>query len=224
MIPVSFYSTVYPQARSEEPKISFRNVDVRYGKNEILTDLNANIYGPGLCSIIGANGSGKTTLLKIACGLSLPSSGEIFVNGLSTKDNWGAVRTNMGVSLYSERSYHFRLTGKQNIVYFGRLNGIKKAHTLEKVQVLSRNFSIEPLLERKFSDLSLGQRKIFGMIVAFVFSGDIVVLDEPTATLDNQNSRAVSAMILWGVDQGKTILITTHDQSLVEQSHQVITL
>ncbi|MCQ9344100.1 ATP-binding cassette domain-containing protein [Corynebacterium kozikiae] len=204
------------------PRFKFRDVTVTYSNRTILKDINFTIAGAELCSIIGANGSGKTTLLRLACGISLPTKGDIYVNGYSTERHWNKIRRNMGVSLYSERAFHFRLTGRQNLIYFGRLEGMRKSETLSKLTNISNNFTIAPLLDRRFSELSLGQRKIFGMVVAFILSDDIVILDEPTSTLDNQNSIAAGEMIRWAIDQRKTVLITTHDPNLLEISEQVI--
>lgn len=212
------------KTKAETAKFSFRNVSVKYGDVQILEDVNLDTYGPGLISIAGANGVGKTTLLKLACGVSLPTTGEVFVDGLNTAKNWSMIRKKIGVSLYSERCYHFRLTGFQNLLYFGRLAGMRKAEIVAQLAVLGEEFSIDPLMDRHFSELSLGQRKIFGMIVAFVLSDELVILDEPTATLDEHNSLAVLSMINWAIAEGKTVLITTHDPKLIENSHQVISL
>lgn len=205
-------------------RCEFDDVTVSYGDVVVLENFSARVNGPGLCTVIGHNGAGKTTLLKLACGLQLPISGEVRVDGLSTRDDWASIRRRVSASLYSERAYHFRLTGLQNLIYFGRLAGFTKGQTLQRVLTLREEFSVDLLLERKFSDLSLGQRKIFGMIVAFVLAEDLVVLDEPTATLDAANSRAALSMMQWAVEHGTTVLISTHDSELVDTADQVVVL
>lgn len=205
-------------------RIVFRDVSVKYGATTILSSVTEEIRGPGLCSVIGPNGAGKTTLLRLACGISLPTSGSVIVDGRFTSTQWHSIRDCLGVSLYSERSYHFRLTGLQNLIYFGKLAGLRKQETLSRLSPLRQEFTVTPLLERHFSEFSLGQRKIFGMIVALVTGGDLIILDEPTATLDISNSTAALTMMQWAINRGATIVVSTHDQNLIDHSDQVIQL
>lgn len=204
--------------------IEIDDITVAYKETVVFDSFSEVIEGPTLCSIIGANGTGKTTLLRLICGTALPRSGDIRINGMSTKDQWSDIRNILGSSLYAERSFHFRLTGLENLIYFGRISGFTRAKTLERLEPLRKEFSIEPLLERKFMQLSLGQRKIFGMIVAFLLTEKLVVLDEPTATLDEANTEAVIEMMQWAVSQGITVVTTTHHPSLVQTSQKVIML
>lgn len=217
-------SPATPAHTPNTTRITFTDVSVKYGTTTIISGFNEQIRGPGLCSITGANGVGKTTLLRLACGISLPTSGSVLIDGESTEKHWSSIRERLGVSLYSERSYHFRLTGLQNLIYFGRLAGLRKKETLNRLAPLRQEFTVDPLLERHFSDLSLGQRKIFGMLIALVIGDDLIILDEPTATLDTTNSLAALTMMQWVIARGVTVLISTHDQNLIAQSDQVVAL
>lgn len=214
----------YNDSKTEQVRVRVRGVSVVYGDTTILSDCNCRIKGPGLCSIVGANGVGKTTLLKLICGIALPTRGVVRVDGKSTARQWKEIRRKIGSSIYPERSYHFRLTGLENLVYFGRLSGFTKKETMRRAIQIQNEFNLAPLLQRNFASLSLGQRKIFGMLVAFVLSEDLVALDEPTATLDSHNAAAVVSMIEWAIKKGMTVITTTHDSMVIDKSDQVIQL
>lgn len=180
-------------------------------------------FQPGTSTaIIGPNGSGKTTLLKLLAGLVIPSSGNVCFGRWTTDKNWKRFRSRIGMSLYSERSFNFRLNGYQNAEFIGALNGLSKHEIYERIEEVFSRFNAERFFEEKFSDLSLGQRSIYGLLVAALVSHGIVILDEPTSTLDKNNRRVVYAMIRALADGGHIVVSSTHDMNLASVSDCVI--
>lgn len=181
-------------------------------------------FPPGTSSaIIGPNGSGKTTLLKLLTGLVIPSSGRVYFGRWNTADDWKKFRSKIGLSLYSERSFNFRLDGYQNAEFIGALNGLHKHEVHERIEELFSRFDAARFFECRFSDLSLGQRSIYGLLVAALTSHGIVILDEPTSTLDAKNRRVVYAMISALTAGGHIMIVSTHDMEVAEACDYVIT-
>lgn len=127
------------------------------------------------------------------------------------------------MSLYSERSFNFRLNGYQNAEFIGALNGLHKAEVYQRIDELFSRFNAAKFFETRFSDLSLGQRSIYGLLVAALTSHGIVILDEPTSTLDVHNRKIVCAMIKALTAGGHIVITSTHDSDLAEASDFVIT-
>lgn len=189
----------------------------------VLKNFNYVIPPTNMVSIIGKNGSGKTTLLRLLAGLIIPQQGEISYSGWTTEKHWAEVRKIIGVSIYPERSFNFRLTGYQNAEYHLALAGLTRAQAISKIHHMVDDLEVHDLFIRKFSELSLGQRKIFGIIVALLTSNGVLLLDEPTATLDENNSLAVGKLLRKFVEgQKATVILTTHDRKIVENSDLLV--
>lgn len=197
------------------PVIKCENVTFKYPGSTVLENLDLVIDPGTLGCITGPNGSGKTTLLKLLAGLIVPSKGIVSIGKWNTLTNWRQARSYVGVSIYAERSYNFRLSGFQNARYSAALAGLTPEEGRSAIRKLVQTFDAESIFSAKFSDLSLGQRRIFGIIMAILTSNGIVLLDEPTATLDEINRRAVVSVLSAVRDAGFTVVTTTHDQHLI---------
>lgn len=181
--------------------------------------------GPSeLVSIVGDNGSGKTTLLKTCSGLVLPTAGEVTFEGVSTRENWAHLRSSCACCFYPERSFYLRLTGLQNLRFLAAMQGVEKDLLAERIDALQEMFGVKRVFELPVRKLSLGQRRILAVIIAAILAEKLLFLDEPTATLDRQNSDAVRALITYVRNRGIGVVCTTHDDDLIRQSLRAVQL
>lgn len=195
--------------------IRCRNVVFAYPHHPALIDgFNADFKAQTITALMGPNGSGKTTLLKLLSGLIIPLRGDINIGDASTVTEWGKIRKNIGVSMYAERSFNFRLTGQQNAEYIAALSGYSRRDAQSRIKYIADMFEAKSIFDLRFSELSLGQRRIFSLFMALLSSGNVILVDEPTATLDAHNRQAVCNMLCSMRENGYTVVVTTHDEQV----------
>jgi sodium transport system ATP-binding protein len=166
---------------------------------------------------LGPNGAGKTTTLRIAAGLIEADSGSVAVDGIEVASAPRAALARMGV-LSDARGLYPRLTARENIVYYGRLQGMTAAAAGERALVLARLLEMVPLLDRRTEGFSQGERMKTALARALVHDPPNIVLDEPTNGLDVLATRALrEALRRLRGEAGKCIVFSTHIMQEVQR-------
>ena len=177
-----------------------------------LTDASLEIQTGDRVAIMGPNGAGKTTLLKLIGGLLFPTEGEIVVNGFNTVHENPAARRSVGFVFNEERSFFWRLTGLQNLEFFGTLDNIAGRQLRERVHDLIHLVGLEDAAGKVVSTYSSGMKQRLAVARALIADPDVLILDEPTRALDPVACDEIVDLILAELHQraGKTLLIATH--------------
>lgn len=177
-----------------------------------LLDINLQIDEGDRVAFLGPNGAGKTTLLKLISGLLFPSKGKISVDGFDTvKDNLKA-RKNVGFVLNEERSFYWRLTGKQNLEFFGALDNLYGKELDERIKLLLKLVGLEESGDKLFAGYSSGMKQRLAIARGLLSDPKILILDEPTRTLDPISAEDIKNIINKRIheDKERTLLIATH--------------
>jgi sodium transport system ATP-binding protein len=170
-----------------------------------------------ITGLLGPNGAGKTTTLRMVASLIVPDAGRITVDGINVATDAPAALARMGV-LSDARGLYPRLTALENIVYYGRLQGMERDAAHERAQVLARTLDMQPLLERRTEGFSQGERMKTALARALVHDPPNIILDEPTNGLDVLATRALrDALRRLRDEQGKCIVFSTHIMQEVER-------
>ena len=170
-----------------------------------------------ITGLLGPNGAGKTTTLRMAAGLIDPDGGTVLVDGIDVARNTSAALARMGV-LSDARGLYPRLTARENIVYFGRLQGMTAAQAAARADTLALLLDMRPLLERRTEGFSQGERMKTALARALVHNPPNIVLDEPTNGLDVLATRALRETLRrLRDDEGKCIIFSTHIMQEVER-------
>jgi ABC-2 type transport system ATP-binding protein len=183
--------------------------------NEVSFDVRAGeIFG-----LIGRNGAGKTTLTKIIATLVQPTSGHVTVNGFDSVREDRKVRAQLGLATAEERSFYWRLTVEQNLMFFARLYGLSDALARRRIIELVTQFELKELVTRRFGELSTGNKQRMAFARAMLSRPPVLLLDEPTRSLDPLAAARMRALInrLAGGDPPVTILLTSHNLTEVEE-------
>ncbi|MEQ8628667.1 ABC transporter ATP-binding protein [Ekhidna sp.] len=181
-----------------------------FGKLDVLKGVSFSIDRPGVFAILGHNGSGKTTMLKTILGMVIPNSGELKVNDQTIYKSW-EYRKDIAYLPQIAR-FPENLTVNELIKMILDIRN-RKGREEELIQ----RFGLEKFLDKKLSDLSGGTRQKVNIVLAFMFDANICIMDEPTAGLDPVAMIELKKLIDEERKRGKTILITTHIMSLVEE-------
>lgn len=191
--------------------ISIENLHKKFGKNQVLEGIDLEIDKGGIFAVLGPNGSGKTTLIKSILGMVVPNSGSIKLNGKSVKNDW-EYRNNIDY-LPQIANFPGNLSVKELIRMIKDLRSYKKAED----QRLIKLFNLEAFLDKKLSNLSGGTKQKVNLVLTFMFDSPLIILDEPTTGLDPISHLRLKELINQEKQKGKTILITSHIMSFVEE-------
>lgn len=184
--------------------IAIKNITKKFGKLEVLKDIELTFQKGECIALIGPNGCGKTTLIKSILGMVLPDSGSIVFNGKSILKEF-QYRENIGYMPQIGR-YPDNMTIGQIIEM------IKKIRNSDEVldEDLVRAFQLEKMFSKQMRTLSGGTTQKVSATLAFLFNPDVLILDEPTAGLDPLASEILKEKIIKEKQNGKLILITSH--------------
>lgn len=191
--------------------IEIKKLYKKFGKNEVLKDLDLSINQGGIFAVLGPNGSGKTTLIKSVLGMVIPQSGSIKLNGKTIKKDW-KYRNDIDY-LPQIANFPNNLSVKELI---GMIKDLRNNSTNNE-QPLIELFKLESFLDKKLGNLSGGTKQKVNLVLTFMFDSPLVILDEPTTGLDPISLIRLKDLITKEKEKGKTILITSHIMSFVEE-------
>ena len=190
--------------------IQISQLHKKFGKLVVLDRLDLSIDSGGIFAVLGPNGSGKTTLIKSILGMVIPNAGDIKINKKSVLKKWNY--RNQINYLPQIANFPANLTVKELI---DMVKNLRPKMSSEKDLVAL--FGLEPFLDKKLGNLSGGTKQKVNIVLTFMFDSDIIILDEPTTGLDPIALIHLKEIIQQEKSKGKTILITTHIMSFVEE-------
>jgi sodium transport system ATP-binding protein len=169
------------------------------------------IYG-----LLGANGAGKTTTLRLLATLLKPTRGTATVAGFDVVREPQRVRANVGF-LAASTALYGRLTVREMIAYFGRLNGLSGAEIADRTRRLAAELEMDDFLDRRCEKLSTGMKQKTSIARTLIHDPAVMIFDEPTLGLDVMAARAIVNFVRQCRAQGKTVIYSTHVMSEVEK-------
>ncbi|MCP4485185.1 MAG: ABC transporter ATP-binding protein [Flavobacteriaceae bacterium] len=191
--------------------IEIKKLNKKFGKNIVLKNLDLSINEGGIFAVLGPNGSGKTTLIKSILGMIIPQSGIIKFNGNNIKNNW-KYRDQIDY-LPQIANFPNNLSVKELI----RMIKDLRASQTKNEEALIKLFKLESFLDKKLGNLSGGTKQKVNLVLTFMFDSSLIILDEPTTGLDPISLIRLKKLITMEKEKGKTILITSHIMSFVEE-------
>ncbi len=181
-----------------------------------LSDVTLQIGRKELFGLLGLNGAGKTTLLKVLCTLALPDKGAVRVDGIDVERNSLAARRRIGYCSGDDRSFYWRLTGRENMELFGTLAGFKGRRLDQRIDEVIREVDLSDDLDRRYVTYSSGMRQRLGVARALLHDPPVLLFDEPTRTVDAKHAENIRHFLRELVDKGgKTVVLATN---LVEEA------
>ena len=188
-----------------------------YGEKVAVNDLNLSIRKGEVFGLLGPNGAGKTTTILMLLGLTEPTSGEATIMGknctrhpLEVKSIVGYLPDNMG--------FYGDMTGRQNLRFTGRLNGLSGKELEERIDMLLEKVGMTAAADKKASTYSKGMRQRLGIADVLIKDPEIIVMDEPTLGIDPEGMRELLEIISnLSREDGKTIMISSHQLQQIQQ-------
>lgn len=162
--------------------------------------------------LLGPNGAGKTTLIKMLCTLIVPTKGEAYINGYEIVKSGEMVRKSIGLVTGEERSFYWRLSGKENLKFFGALYNIKLKEIKGKIDYLAELLEMEEYIDMRFDEYSTGMKQHLAVARCLLSDAKVLFMDEPTKSLDYNSATKLRQFIKERIvgQEGKTVFFTTH--------------
>ena len=188
-----------------------------YGEKTAVSELNLDIRKGEIFGLLGPNGAGKTTTILMLLGLTEPTSGTASINGRDcTRDPIG-IKTMVGY-LPDQMGFYADMTGRENLRFTGRLNGLKGTLLEERIDSLLERVRMTEAADKKTGTYSRGMRQRLGVADVLMKDPKVIILDEPTLGIDPEGMRELIALIReLSVRDGRTVLISSHQLYQVQQ-------
>jgi len=185
---------------------------------EALREVTFDVHSGEIFGLIGRNGAGKTTLTKIVATLVQPTTGSVSVRGNDSVLQDEHVRRQIGLATAEERSFYWRLTAEQNLMFFARLHGLSDRTAKQRIRELFAKLELEEVARRRFGEMSTGNKQRLAVARAMLSTPPVLLLDEPTRSLDPLAAARMRELIrsLAQQEPPVTILLTSHNLSEVE--------
>ena len=186
-----------------------------FGDVRAVDELSFHVERGEVYGLLGPNGAGKTTTLRILAGMMQPTSGSVDVLGTRPGDNLLELRRRLGY-LTADTGLYARLTPREVLTFFARVSGIAESQVSSRIERLKDELGLGEFIDRRCEKLSSGQTQRTAIARALVHEPDVLIVDEPTATLDVLAAQFILKRLRTEADRGKAVLLSTHHLSEAE--------
>lgn len=193
------------------PAIEATSLVKTYRKGDLpaLADFSLTLAAGEFIGLLGPNGAGKTTAISILCGLMRPDSGTVFIHGMTYRENPSDIKGKTGI-VPQEIALYDRLTGRENLVFFGKLLGLGGKRLHGQVEKCLEIAQLTERAEHFVAVYSGGMKRRLNLAIGLLNDPQILFLDEPTVGIDTQSRHLIHCRLLELHRQGTTIIYTTH--------------
>jgi Cu-processing system ATP-binding protein len=191
--------------------IGLREVSVRFGAVQALTNVSVEARSGELVLLAGPNGAGKSTLARVLLGLVRPQRGGVYVNGVSQPVN-NAFKSSLGY-LPEAVAFSENLRGRQVLGFFARARGVPRG----RIDELLERVGLRDAARRSVRGYSRGMRQRLGLAVALLADPELLILDEPSGGLDSEGLSVLSSVLDEWRERGRMVLMTSHQLTLFER-------
>src|ERR1700680_492020 len=205
----------------EARALSKRFHDKKRGEIRAVDNVSFRCEPGRIYGLLGANGAGKTTTLRILATILEPTDGTAVICGHDVVEEPEKARANVGF-LSTATALYPRLTARELVEYFGRLNGLDEATLKKRINEIFGRLDMNGFRDRRCAKLSTGMTQKASIARTLVHDPPVMIFDEPTLGLDIMTARTITAFIREWRDLGKTVIFSTHIMSEVEKLCDVI--
>jgi ABC-2 type transport system ATP-binding protein len=189
--------------------IEARDVSRRYGKKLALVDVDLAVAAGEIRALLGPNGAGKTTLLRILTGLVDPSTGSARIDGVDTKTRAPELRRRVGLVPSGDRSFYLRISGLENLAFFGRLHGMRRRDAFSRATKVLEDVGLADSARMRVGAYSHGMQKRLSVARALLTDPGVLLLDEATHDLDPEGAHRIRELVRGIAHRGTAVIWTT---------------
>ena len=203
--------------------ITTRNLTRRFGDLTAVDGVDLDVPLGQVFGFLGPNGSGKSTIIRMLCGLLNPSAGEVDILGLNIPAQAEALKLKTGYMTQSYSLYR-DLTVAENLSFIADIYGLTRRDKKNRIEELMARYWLRDISQQISGSLSGGQRQRLALAAAVIHKPALLFLDEPTSAVDPQSRRDFWESLFELVEQGTTIVVSTHFMDEAERCHRLAIL
>lgn len=196
--------------------IEIFNISKKFGNNFALDDVSFEVADNEIVGLLGENGAGKSTLLRILSTMLTPSDGTAEINGFDVVKYPNEVRKNIGILFGSEVGLYERLTARENLEYFAKLNGMDSKETKRRIDELVEKFSFGDYQNKQVVALSKGMKQKVAIARSIIHDPSVMLFDEPDSGLDFSAAKTVFDFMETCKSEGKSIIFSSHSMENIK--------
>jgi ABC-2 type transport system ATP-binding protein len=182
----------------------------RSGKTRALDNVSFNVPAGSVLVLLGPNGSGKTTTLKLVSTMLLPDEGRVRIEGADTRIEANRVRKHVGFAVATERSFFPRLSARENLDFFAALDDVPRTARPLRIEAMLERTGLADAADTLVMKFSSGMYQRLGTARALVKEPSVILLDEPTRSLDPGSTAHFWRLVRGLAEQGATVILATH--------------
>ncbi len=196
--------------------IKIKNISKRFAKTLALDRVSFEVGDGEIVGLLGENGAGKSTLLRVLSTMLIPCEGNAEINGFDLLKNPDEVRKNIGILFGSEVGLYERLTARENLEYFARLNGMSPKEVRERVDELAERFSFSQYQNKQVGALSKGMKQKVAIARSIIHDPCVMLFDEPDSGLDFKAAKTIFDFMETCKSEGKSIIFSSHSMENIK--------
>lgn len=197
--------------------IEVSNLSKQFKNIKAVDNVNFKVNKGEILGLLGENGAGKTTTLRMIATMLRPTSGDAVIEGYSITKDHSKVRGEIGILFGGEVGLYDRLTARENMMYFARLNGMTDEEAKESIENLTHMLQMQEFIDRRVGKFSRGMKQKVAIARSIVHKPSVMLFDEPTIGLDVTASKIVQDFILSCKAENKSIIFSSHSMREVEK-------
>jgi ABC-type multidrug transport system ATPase subunit len=181
----------------------------QFGRQTALDGVSLRVRSEQIHALLGPNGAGKTTLLRILSGLLAVDSGSVFLMGADVTRNPTALRGRIGLVPSGDRSFYLRLSGLENLAFFGRLHGLRRREAFERARRVIEDVGLADAARKRVGLYSHGMQKRLSVARALLSDPAVLLVDEATHDLDSEGAVRIRELVRRVADSGAAVIWAT---------------
>ncbi len=197
--------------------LKVENLTKTFKKINAVENVSFEVVKGEIIGLLGENGAGKTTTLRMIATMLKPTSGNAFIDEDNIIDNPNKIREKIGILFGGDVALYDRLTGRENMTYFAKLNGMSDEEAANAVDQISRDLEMVDYIDRPVGKYSRGMKQKVSLARSIIHHPDVMLFDEPTTGLDVMSSKLIHDFILKCKKENKAIVFSSHNMYETEK-------
>ena len=193
------------------------NLTKKFKKVTAVDNVSFEVNPGEIIGLLGENGAGKTTTLRMLATMLKPTSGNAMIDGYNSIDNPNKIRERIGILFGGDVALYDRLTGRENMIYFAKLNGMSDLEADQAVNKITSELEMSDYIDRPVGKYSRGMKQKVSLARSIIHQPDVMLFDEPSTGLDVLSSKLIHDFILKCKKDNKAIVFSSHNMYETEK-------
>lgn len=197
--------------------LKVQNLTKKFKKTVAVDNITFEVKPGEIVGLLGENGAGKTTTLRMIATMLKPTSGNVMIDNYNIKDHPNKIREKIGILFGGDVALYDRLSGKENMLYFAKLNGMSDQDAINAVEKITADLKMNEYIDRPVGKYSRGMKQKVSLARSIIHHPEIMLFDEPSTGLDVLSSKLIHDFILKCKTENKAIVFSSHNMYETEK-------